>query len=181
MTLLGGTVVEIHPRAYQLDHETRKTGLQCLDSILPKMRRLFGGRSKPNSQARDEYSIINPIPPTEPEYISPTRPSLRLNVSSFGMYLLPTPRVDASGATTDGAGPREDHILTGELEVLMPAGLGTRRCKRIRVGMIGSARLDFGFGTGGPKTYTLSESWTGLEGEGDGEGDGIALYPGLQK
>lgn len=67
-------------------------------------------------------------------------PTLTLRVPNYGILFVPVPDQPSSNAFEDSK-PREDHVLTGELEVQLR---DARRVKRIRVGLKTVMIADFG-------------------------------------
>lgn len=93
------------------------------------------------------HSSKDPYGPTKPGSSSSSKnpyvPSLVLDIPTYGAVFMNTPE-DPLLPTLDPSSekPRNDVVLHGELVITMPAALGRRRVKSIRVGMRSILKLD---------------------------------------
>jgi len=69
---------------------------------------------------------------------------LKIGVPNYGILYLPAPEAPLPDGQEEQ--PRDDPMLSGELEVILPAGSGSKRCKSIRVGLKTVITLDLGQG-----------------------------------
>lgn len=95
-----------------------------------------GGKSKLQLPARGSLATVA-------SSAADGKPKLKLHVPNYGMIYLPPPDTSASGESVE---PRDDAVMYGELELTLPMGYGTRRCKAIRVGFRTVLTLDLGSG-----------------------------------
>lgn len=70
---------------------------------------------------------------------------LKLNVPNYGILYLGPPDAPLPDGTTPNV-PRDDPMLHGSLDIVLPEGTGARRCKSIRVGFKTVITLDLGTG-----------------------------------
>lgn len=73
-------------------------------------------------------------------------------------------------------GPRDDQLLSGMLEIQVPAG-ASRRCRSVRVGVRTKSRLNMGQGRGWEEDVIFERK---VEMMG-GNSDGILLDEGVQR
>jgi len=122
-------------------------------------------------------SVFRMLSPVRGASHSPSRKAadtvqIDIRVPSYGTVCMPFP--DPLAYHSDS--PRNDKELFGDLEILIPAGMGRQKCKAIRVGVRTVAKLDMGRGK--PEEDVLYEGKVEVRG---GTADGVVLEEGLQR
>ena len=96
--------------------------------------------------------------------------SLNIRVSSYGSVFMPFPQ-NIPGE------PRTDKEFSGDLEVDVPHGMGSRRVKAIRVGLRTTCTLDMGPGRKSEEDVV----WEGTAEIIAGNSEGVVLEEGIQR
>lgn len=136
--------------------------------------RLFS-RSEPNSAsgpADPDFDLVTELNQT-PQFARSTQGiTLHLQIPSFGGVFLPAPRSEHDE-------PREDAVLDGSVQLVVPPELGPRRCKAVRVRLRSEIILDMGKGRQGERDTLFVR---GVEmADGGLDGGGLILTPGMQR
>lgn len=97
------------------------------------------------SEQSGSMSVLRYLTPAKGAKLPPVKggsdtPTLTLRVPNYGILFVPVPEPESNNAF-ENAKPREDHVLTGELEVQLRE---PRRVKCIRVGLKTIMMADFG-------------------------------------
>ncbi|ORY32185.1 hypothetical protein BCR39DRAFT_524504 [Naematelia encephala] len=77
---------------------------------------------------------------------APIRPTLALEVPSWGVVFMIPPEDALVHAQLSNAEPRYDHLLNGEFIIALPPGCGKLRCKSLKIGFRATSILDMGPG-----------------------------------
>lgn len=100
----------------------------------------------------------------------------QLHLPTYGAIFMKPPD-DPLWPHARSAGPRDDQLLSGVLDVQVPKGSGQRRCKSVRVGVRTKARLFMGPGRGWEEDVIFERKVELL----GGNAEGMLLDEGIQR